>query len=267
MLTSKVILVFVSVSALFGCGGSSSGSSSNTEDNSNSEIVNNPITNTSSDNNSSGISGSDNGEHVTNNISYDSISILNSSGTIDLPSSNDIETVLAELVEAVNDEVEVQREEENTIELDEVAEEEVMEEVVEEVVNETVILDEVVVIEEYVFQPEVEMDELRASADFSFSDKNQITVSIDIAKLLAENGQTGARAYLSIYSDYRLLPTEKFYPDASSRVLAGDLSDGTFNQSFVALNEQSDYLIEVWFYNGEQPLQTEKAVIKNSLIW
>ena len=116
MLTSKVIFIFVSVSALFGCGGSSSGSSSNTEDNSSSEVVNNPITNTSSDNNSYGISGISN---VNNNISTE---------TIDLTMPNDIGTVLAELVEAVNDEIEVQREDENTSERDEIAEEAVAEE-------------------------------------------------------------------------------------------------------------------------------------------
>lgn len=118
----------------------------------------------------------------------------------------------------------------------------------------------------YIYQPEVEMSELRATADFNFSDKKQVTVSLDLTTVLELNQQTGERAYISIYAEYQLL-AGRFYPDSSTRVLAGELQNGLFNHSFVALNNQSSYLIEVWFYNGETALQKEQQIIGNNLSW
>ena len=115
-------------------------------------------------------------------------------------------------------------------------------------------------------QAELKMSELQAETNFTFSSKNQIEVSIDVNSLLVESDQVGERAYLSIYRDYTILPSGQFYPDSSSRVLAGELSGGVFNQSFVALNNQSSYLVEVWFYNGEKPIQEELSLIANELI-
>ena len=115
-------------------------------------------------------------------------------------------------------------------------------------------------------QAELKMSELQAATNFAFSTKKEIEVNIDINTLLAENALLGERAYVSIYRDYALLPSGQFYPDSSSRVLSGNLSDGLFNQTFIALNNQSSYLIEVWFYNGEKPIQEELTLITNELI-
>lgn len=112
----------------------------------------------------------------------------------------------------------------------------------------------------------IQMSELQAATNFTFSNKNQIEVSIDVNNLLAESDQLGERAYLSIYRDYTLLPSGQFYPDSSTRVLAGDLSEGLFNQSFVALNSQPSYLVEVWFYNGDKPIQKEITLVAKKLI-
>ena len=92
-------------------------------------------------------------------------------------------------------------------------------------------------------------------------------MGIDLRDLLDLNSQTGLRAYVSIYREYKLLSSGQFYPDPSSRVLARELYDGQFNHSFIALNNQSAYLIEVWFYNGKQPIQKEKIIIANILTW
>lgn len=113
----------------------------------------------------------------------------------------------------------------------------------------------------------VNMSELKASEDFSFTSKQHIEVILDISDELALSGQTGLRAYVSVYSDYTLLSNGQFYADSSSRVLAGDLDNGHFDSSFVNLKSQSAYLIEVWFYNGDDPLQKELQIVDNSLIW
>lgn len=122
-----------------------------------------------------------------------------------------------------------------------------------------------------VFQPvpeaTVNMSELIASESFSFTNKQQIEVTLDLRDELELTGQTGLRAYVSIYSDYALLSNGTFYANSSSRVLAGELDDGQFNSSFISLKDQTIYLIEVWFYNGDQPLQKEQAIVKNNLTW
>ncbi|GLS91279.1 hypothetical protein GCM10007916_23480 [Psychromonas marina] len=111
------------------------------------------------------------------------------------------------------------------------------------------------------------MSELIASDDFQFTSKQQVNVSLDLDNLLAANNQTDARAYVSVYSQYQLLPSGQYYPDASSRVVAGDLQNGQFNQDFIAFNDSDSYLIEVWFYDGEPALQKQQVLLNNQLTW
>jgi len=111
------------------------------------------------------------------------------------------------------------------------------------------------------------MDQLVASDDFSFTSKETITVSLDLSSTLAESGQSGVRARAAIYSEYTLLSNGQFYPTAKSLVIAGDLDSGQFNSSFTRLKDQSVYLIDVWFYNGDAPIQLEKSIVDATLTW
>lgn len=113
----------------------------------------------------------------------------------------------------------------------------------------------------------VEMSELKASDDFDFTSKQKIEVALDLTTLLASNGHAGLRAYVSVYSDYTLLDSGQYYANASSRVLGGDLLDGKFASSFTSLNAQDTYLLEVWFYTGESPLQREQSIVDGTLSW
>jgi len=113
----------------------------------------------------------------------------------------------------------------------------------------------------------IEMDELVASDDFTFSSKETITVALDLSDTLALNGQSELRARVAIYSEYTLLSNGQFYPTAKKQVIAGDLDNGQFNSSFTRLKGQSMYLIDVWFYNGDLPIQLEKTIVANTLTW
>jgi len=113
----------------------------------------------------------------------------------------------------------------------------------------------------------VEMSELVASNDFSFTSKAEIEVNLDLSEELTSSGQSDLRAYVSVYSDYTLLSNGQFYADSSSRVVAGELNDDQFTSTFTSLQDQSSYLIEVWFYNGDQPLQKEQQIDHDTLIW
>ncbi len=105
------------------------------------------------------------------------------------------------------------------------------------------------------------MQELVAADDFSFTNKQAIQVSISLPEYQEE------RAYISVYSDYQQLKSKRYYPNASSRTLAGGLQQGQFNHSFVTLNKQSSYLVEVWFYDGRDALQKEIVLSNNELSW
>jgi len=113
----------------------------------------------------------------------------------------------------------------------------------------------------------IEMDELIASDDFDFTSKEEITVALDLSDTLSESGQLGLRARVSIYSEYTLLSNGQFYPTQKSLVIAGDLDNGQFNSSFTRLKDQSEYLIDVWFYNGDAPIQQQQTIAANSLVW
>lgn len=113
----------------------------------------------------------------------------------------------------------------------------------------------------------MEMSALFAEPDFNFTRKQQIQVALDLSEYLDLNIDQGKRAYISIYCNYQLLQSVLFYPDSASRVLSGVLQDGKFNSAFVGLNNQSVYLVEVWFYDGEQPIQKEQRVNGNLLAW
>ncbi|WP_413701788.1 hypothetical protein ACLKMH_09720 [Psychromonas sp. KJ10-10] len=63
------------------------------------------------------------------------------------------------------------------------------------------------------------------------------------------------------------LNTGRFYPDSSSRVISGALDRGIFTESFTAINQQSAYLIEIWFYDGSEPQQEVITLINNELVW
>jgi len=111
------------------------------------------------------------------------------------------------------------------------------------------------------------MNNLKAEAGFKFAIKQQVSVALDLTELLELAQQTGQRAYVSVYHEYTKLPTGGFYPNASSRVLSGEVSDGQFQHSFIRLNNQASYLVEIWFYNGELPIQKELTVAANNISW
>ena len=105
------------------------------------------------------------------------------------------------------------------------------------------------------------MDSLVAAEDFSFTSKKQIQVILEL------NYYQDQRAFVSVYREYQQLDSGRYYPDSASRVISGQLQSGIFNESFTALDNQQEYLIEVWFYDGREPLQKELSVNNNQLIW
>lgn len=116
-------------------------------------------------------------------------------------------------------------------------------------------------------EAEAAMDNLVASEEFEFINKNQIVVDLDLSAELANLGMLEQRSYVSIYGAYHELESGDYYVQNANRLLAGDLQDGYFQSLFTRFGEQQQYLVEVWFYNGQPPLQKLVMVQDNRLTW
>lgn len=106
-----------------------------------------------------------------------------------------------------------------------------------------------------------DMDTLVAAENFDFINKEEITVTLNFAEYKDKRG------YISVYQAYRTIEDGKLFPLADSRVLAGSLIDGEFRKSFTNLNNTQQFLIELWFYDGTKPIQTEITVVNSQLTW
>ena len=107
----------------------------------------------------------------------------------------------------------------------------------------------------------VTMQELVAADDFLFTNKQSIQVSLSLSEYEEQ------RAYISVYGDYQQLPSGRYYPDSNSRTIAGTLQQGEFESSFIALNQQATFLVEIWFYDGQDAIQKEITLANNKLSW
>lgn len=107
----------------------------------------------------------------------------------------------------------------------------------------------------------IKMEDLVIAETFEFTNKTDISVLLDLPDL------TDERAYVSVYKDYQLLSNQQYYPHMDSRVVSGHLAQGKFSEQFVNLTNASEYLVEVWFYDGRQPLQKVVAVDVDKLQW
>lgn len=106
----------------------------------------------------------------------------------------------------------------------------------------------------------LDMDSLVAAQDFSFTSKNRIQVSLEL------NDYENQPAYVSIYRKYQRLDSGRYYPDSTSRVIAGALQKGVFKQSFIGVNNKQKYLLEIWFYDARAPIQKELILNNDQLM-
>lgn len=121
--------------------------------------------------------------------------------------------------------------------------------------------DNTIIEQEETPDPIAELKNLVIDDDFSFTTKEQVSLTVSLDEY------AGQRAYVSLYSDYRQLPSGEYYPVADSRVIAGNLQQGEFNQVFTHLKQQQNYLAEIWLYDLSPPLQRELTLKENTLSW
>lgn len=108
---------------------------------------------------------------------------------------------------------------------------------------------------------EIVMDTLVADEGFTFINKKPIEVTLNFDEY------HNKRAYISIYQQYKTIEDGRLFPVSNSRVLAGPLVQGKFNQAFTQLDNTQTYLVELWFYDGSHSIQNLISLSNNQLTW
>ena len=105
------------------------------------------------------------------------------------------------------------------------------------------------------------MDELVIPDGFDYNSVDQFDLSIDISNISTD------RSFVSVYSRFTTRADSTYKPDYSSKVIGGPLDNGTFTSNFAAPLSEDILLIEIWFYDGQAPLQQVVASNGSQITW
>ena len=114
---------------------------------------------------------------------------------------------------------------------------------------------------------DIELVVLRDMQDLSipdgFSYKAIQTYQLDVSL----SGLFSTRSYLSIYSGFTMGSDGTYQADNGSKVAGGPLTSGVIDVSFSLPSSTSEFLVEVWTYDGNPPLQKVFLTSETSYIW
>ncbi|WP_299692780.1 hypothetical protein [uncultured Vibrio sp.] len=96
---------------------------------------------------------------------------------------------------------------------------------------------------------------------FDYSSVEPFKLDINISHI------STARSFVTVYSRYTTRDDGTLKPDYSSKVIAGPLDAGVFASNFAAPVNQDSLLIEIWFYDGQSPLQKVVASGDSQMVW
>ncbi|CAV26017.1 hypothetical protein VS_II0486 [Vibrio atlanticus] len=105
------------------------------------------------------------------------------------------------------------------------------------------------------------MDELVIPDGFDYNSVDQFDLNIDISNISTD------RSFVSVYSRFTTRTDSTYKPDYSSKVIGGPLDNGTFTSNFSAPLSEDILLIEIWFYDGQAPLQQVVASDGSQITW
>ncbi|WP_241904620.1 hypothetical protein [Vibrio tasmaniensis] len=105
------------------------------------------------------------------------------------------------------------------------------------------------------------MDELVIPDGFDYNSVDQFDLNIDISHISTD------RSFVSVYSRFTTRTDLTYKPDYSSKVIGGPLDNGTFTSNFSAPLSEDILLIEIWFYDGQAPLQQVVASDGSQITW
>ncbi|MEZ9347162.1 hypothetical protein AB4166_09945 [Vibrio splendidus] len=105
------------------------------------------------------------------------------------------------------------------------------------------------------------MSDLVVPDGFDYSSVDQFDLDIDISSISTD------RSFVTVYSRFSTRDDSTLKPDYSSKVIAGPLDNGVFASNFAAPVNHEALLIEIWFYDGEPPLQQVVSSGDSQIVW
>ncbi|WP_060980403.1 MULTISPECIES: hypothetical protein [Vibrio] len=109
--------------------------------------------------------------------------------------------------------------------------------------------------------PSYTMNDLVVPDGFDYSSVEQFDLDIDISSISTD------RSFVTIYSRFSTRADSTLKPDYSSKVIAGPLDNGVFASNFTAPVNHDSLLIEIWFYDGQPPLQQVVSSGESQIVW
>ena len=109
--------------------------------------------------------------------------------------------------------------------------------------------------------PTYTMNDLVVPDGFDYSCVEQFDLYIDISSISTD------RSFVTIYSRFSTRADSTLKPDYSSKVIAGPLDNGVFASNFTAPVNHDSLLIEIWFYDGQPPLQQVVSSSDSQIVW
>ncbi len=110
-------------------------------------------------------------------------------------------------------------------------------------------------------EPTYTMSDLVVPDGFDYSSVEQFDIDIDISSISTD------RSFVTIYSRFSTRADSTLKPDYSSKVIAGPLDNGVFASNFTAPVNHDSLLIEIWFYDGQPPLQQVVSSGESQIVW
>ncbi|MCF7493849.1 hypothetical protein L3V35_02175 [Vibrio sp. L5-1] len=105
------------------------------------------------------------------------------------------------------------------------------------------------------------MSDLVVPDGFDYSSVDQFDLDIDISSISTD------RSFVTVYSRFSTRDDSTLKPDYSSKVIAGPLDNGVFASNFAAPVNHEVLLIEIWFYDGQPPLQQVVSSGDSQIVW
>ena len=105
------------------------------------------------------------------------------------------------------------------------------------------------------------MEDLVVPDGFNYDSVEQFDLDIDISSVSTD------RSFVTVYSRFSTRDDSTLKPDYSSKVIAGPLDNGVFASNFAAPVNHEALLIEIWFYDGQPPLQQVVSSGDSQIVW
>ncbi|MGR5161829.1 hypothetical protein ACPV4X_08060 [Vibrio owensii] len=106
---------------------------------------------------------------------------------------------------------------------------------------------------------DVTMQDLVVPDDFSYNPVTEGTLNVDIS------GFSTQRAHLSVYKEFVENSSGNYDARYPSKVSSVPLNNGTANVDFNVSDSQGSLLVEIWFYDGSDPIQ--KVITSGDNTW